>query len=80
MVLQFIKQKLAEELEDSMALVRRAKWVLVFDNADDSDILGDYWPETGPGTILMTSRNPFANEYKTNTNGCDLQSLPEKES
>ena len=74
-----LKQEPAEELEDSMVLACRAKWLLVFDNADDLDILGDYWPETGPGTILMTSRNPLANEYKTNTNGCDLESLPEKE-
>lgn len=51
----------------------------MFDNADDLDILGNYWSKTGSGVIFMTSRNPLANEYKTNTDGCELQSLSENE-
>lgn len=38
---------------------RRVKWLLVFDNVDDPDILMDFWPEGGAGDVLITSRHPL---------------------
>ena len=38
----------------------KAKWLLVFDGVEDPDILNDFWPYNGPGSILVTSRNPFS--------------------
>ena len=70
-----LKQPRQEDLEDSTVLAPRADWLLIFDNADDLDALKDYWPETGPGAILLTSRNPLAKEYSTNRHGSDLQAL-----
>jgi hypothetical protein len=42
-----------------------AKWLLVFDNVDDPDILDDFWPldYTGTGAVLITSRDPLAKRY-----------------
>lgn len=37
-----------------------AKWLLVFDNADKPDILQDYCPLSGNGSVLITSRDPLA--------------------
>lgn len=37
----------------------RASWLLVYDSVDDSSIINDFWPYDGPGSILITSRNPF---------------------
>jgi hypothetical protein len=39
-----------------------AKWLLVFDNADDPDILYDWWPTKGVGSVLVTSRDPLAKD------------------
>ncbi|KAL5317882.1 hypothetical protein ACEPPN_014982 [Leptodophora sp. 'Broadleaf-Isolate-01'] len=36
------------------------KWLLVFDNLDDDpkgDLLDDFWPSAGNGSIILTSRN-----------------------
>lgn len=38
----------------------RAKWLLIFDNADEPDILEDFWPNEGVGCVIITSRNPNA--------------------
>jgi hypothetical protein len=39
---------------------KRISWLLIYDGVQDPDILNDYWPYDGPGSILITSRNPFS--------------------
>jgi tetratricopeptide (TPR) repeat protein len=34
-----------------------SRWLLIFDNADSPDVVRDYFPTGGSGTILVTSRN-----------------------
>ncbi|MFE6332068.1 FxSxx-COOH system tetratricopeptide repeat protein [Streptomyces sp. NPDC057806] len=34
-----------------------SRWLLIFDNADSPDVVRDYFPTGGGGTILVTSRN-----------------------
>ncbi|MFD5566967.1 FxSxx-COOH system tetratricopeptide repeat protein [Streptomyces cadmiisoli] len=35
-----------------------ANWILVFDNAESPEAVGQFFPAGGPGNILVTSRNP----------------------
>ncbi|RDW64633.1 hypothetical protein BP6252_10284 [Coleophoma cylindrospora] len=37
---------------------RSAKWLLVFDDVEDVTLLQSFWPSTGPGCVLVTSRDP----------------------
>ena len=39
---------------------RVISWLLIYDGVRDPDILNDYWPYDGPGSVLITSRNPFS--------------------
>lgn len=50
------------------------RWLLIFDNADDLDVLVDYLPVSGNGSVLVTSRDPLAKtqtRFRT-TDGIDL--------
>jgi hypothetical protein len=38
----------------------KATWLLVFDGVEDPDILNEFWPYDGPGSVLITSRSPFS--------------------
>lgn len=35
-------------------------WLIVLDNADEIDVVYDFWPASGRGAVLITSRNPLA--------------------
>lgn len=39
---------------------RLVSWLLIYDGVEDPDILNNYWPYDGPGSVLITSRNPFS--------------------
>jgi hypothetical protein len=47
-------------------------WLLIFNNADDLELLEEYWPPTQKGSILITSRDPMA---KHGREGIDLEPL-----
>ena len=51
-----------------------ANWLIVFDNVDDPDLLDDFWPVDGMGSILMTSRKPLTktNVFNAGTSGIEL--------
>ncbi|KIX10281.1 uncharacterized protein Z518_01363 [Rhinocladiella mackenziei CBS 650.93] len=40
--------------------LERASWLLVFDGVEDGEVLNEFWPYDGPGSILITSRNPHS--------------------
>lgn len=57
-----------------------AKWLIVFDNADDPTVLSDFWPTAGCGSILITSRDPMTHShYFFPTAGVELKGLPLEE-
>jgi hypothetical protein len=56
---------------------QRANWLLIFDNADDPSVLADFWPSSGTGAIVVTSRDPLARKYLS-SNGIDLEPLTTK--
>jgi hypothetical protein len=37
-----------------------ASWLLVFDGVENDDVLNEFWPYNGPGSVLITSRNPYS--------------------
>lgn len=36
----------------------RGRWLLILDNVDQSNIIHDFWPHSGPGSILVIGRYP----------------------
>ena len=54
-------------------------FLLIFDNADDLDVLQNYVPYRGNGAVLITSRDPTAREY-TFSKGINLDPLSSSES
>jgi hypothetical protein len=53
----------------------RASWLLIFDNVEDPDILKEFWPSFGEGSILITSRDPYSKnqEFAAAASGADLK-------
>ncbi|KAH8125262.1 hypothetical protein LI328DRAFT_167514 [Trichoderma asperelloides] len=45
---------------DTCGEVKLAKWLILFDNADNIDLIRDYWPMASQGSVLVTSRDPLA--------------------
>ncbi|KAK0746923.1 hypothetical protein B0T18DRAFT_466404 [Schizothecium vesticola] len=39
------------------ASTQQASWLLIFDNADDIGLMSEYWPHTGVGSVLVTTRD-----------------------
>lgn len=46
----------APETQEAKTMV---KWLLIFDNAKDTDVIKKFWPMGQHGSILLTSRNPL---------------------
>ncbi|KAL9020625.1 MAG: hypothetical protein Q9180_008642, partial [Flavoplaca navasiana] len=45
-------------LEDFSSRIEDHRWLLVFDNAEDADLLSHAWPSDAQGSLLITTRNP----------------------
>lgn len=57
---EIVKRWLVEPLKDLTSKdSEKASWLLVFDGVRDPSALNAFWPYDGPGSILITSRNPF---------------------
>lgn len=55
----------------------KAKWLLILDNADDPQVLNDFWPVSGFGSVLVTSRDPSMRiQYYPFSDGVTLEGLP----
>jgi hypothetical protein len=52
-----------------------ANWLIVFDNVDNLEVLADFFPKLGRGSVLVTSRDPFAKQNFHVENGIDLPRL-----
>lgn len=50
-----------------------ATWLLILDNADILEYLAYYWSSLGNGSVLVTSRYPFARSHFYCKSGFDLQ-------
>jgi hypothetical protein len=55
-------------------------WLIIFDNVDNLDVLAEYWPKFGRGSVLVTSRDPFAKHTLYVECGIDLAPLSNSES
>ena len=38
-------------------------WVLIFDNADELDVINDFWPTAAKGSVIITSQNPASDRH-----------------
>ncbi|RSL54940.1 hypothetical protein CEP54_009623 [Fusarium duplospermum] len=54
-------------------------WLLIFDNVDNLDVLDDYWPKLGRGSVLITSRDPNAKQNMYIHEGLHLPPLTNTE-
>ena len=47
---------------------RPARWLIIFDNLDRAEVMQEFWPGSGHGSVIITTRNPelgrsFAQEH-----------------
>ncbi|KAJ4251080.1 hypothetical protein NW762_011731 [Fusarium torreyae] len=54
-------------------------WLLIFDNVDNLDVLADYWPKLGFGSVMVTSRDPNARQNIYIHHGLHLPPLTNSE-
>ncbi|KAM0723420.1 hypothetical protein Q7P37_000406 [Cladosporium fusiforme] len=54
--------------EENPMASNESRWLLIFDNADRYDVLDDFWPTTGLGSVLVTSRDVHAKDQTYTAN------------
>ncbi|KAF7879508.1 hypothetical protein EAF04_000704 [Stromatinia cepivora] len=57
----------------------RCSWLLIFDNADDIEVLKNGWPRAASGSILITTRDPGAALHPA-SHGLHIPSLDPEQS
>ena len=80
---QFAKQRVKAWLESPVKVNTQAdaknqgssKWLLVFDNVEDDQVLRSYWPDHGPGSIIVTSRDPLAPKWLHGKSGQQFHAI-----
>ena len=77
----WLSSRLVESGDDDASsqsgLDKLVSWLIIFDNADDPELLSDYWPE-GPGSVLITSRDPLVKRlFSTRASGIDVEPMNE---
>ena len=40
-------------------------WILIFDNADELDVINDFWPTAAKGSVIITGQNPASDRHLT---------------
>lgn len=65
-------------MPDGGESVAQASWLIIFDNADDIDLISEFWPSTGIGSVLVATRDP-AGKHFCHGKGTLLQPLPDSD-
>ena len=78
---EMVKGWLAEPFQDfQLHQGKIMSWILVFDGADKPDIVYDFWPHDGQGSVVVTSRDPVAgSNFYFGETGIKLETLVEKD-
>ena len=78
---EIVKGWLAEPFQDfQMHQGRILSWILFFDGADKPDIVHDFWPYDGQGSLVVTSRDPMArSNFYFGETGIKLDTLDEED-
>ena len=76
-----VLQWLSDPVETTRQVSKRINWLVVFDNVEKLTVLKDYWPDTGSGSILITSRDPFIKTqvFFHSSRGMDLEPFTQEE-
>lgn len=62
LVLQWLENPVMTYDDQDVSPPPKARWLLVFDNVDDFQLMKGFWPPKGAGSVLITSRNQHASE------------------
>ena len=78
---EMVKGWLAEPFQDfQLHQGKMMSWILFFDGADKPDIVYDFWPYDGQGSVVVTSRDPMAgSNFYFGEAGIKLDTLVEKD-
>ena len=78
---EMVKSWLAEPFQDfQLHRGKTMSWILVFDGADKPDVIYDFWPHDGQGSVVFTSRDPMArSNFYFGETGIQLETLVEED-
>ena len=78
---EMVKGWLAEPFQEfQLHQGKLMSWILFFDGADKPDIVYDFWPYDGQGSVVVTSRDPLAgSNFCSGEAGIKLDTLVEED-